>query len=367
MTDEARVLVVDDEADVRGLLARTLTAAGYECRTAAGVAEAKQLLDEEAFELALSDIQMPGESGFALVHHASRAHPETAVVMVTAFDDQALADQALELGAYGYVVKPFRASELLINVRSALRRRHLELESRSRHETLEATVLERTADLRHARAQTIQRLARLAEFRDDATGKHVHRVSRYSGLLAEAIGGIPRTSELLRVASQLHDVGKVAIPDKILLKPGPLDDEERLVMQRHAEFGYEILSGSGEELLELAAVVAWTHHERFDGSGYPRGLAGEEIPLEGRIVAVADAFDAMTSDRVYQARLPFDEAVARLEAGRGAQFDAAIVDGFIARLQEFALISLEAGGPDDRSRPIASHGRCPGNESTRSA
>jgi putative two-component system response regulator len=334
MTDEPNILVVDDDEDVRGLIVRTLERGGFACRSAASTVEARACLDQIESELVLSDIQMPGESGFALIRHVMREHRDTAIVMVSGFDDREVWNQAVELGVFGYIIKPFRPSELLVTVQNALHRRRLELESRSRRDLLEQAVRERTADLRASRAETIDRLGRLAEFRDDATGQHVQRVSRYCTLIGEAMGLSPHRIELLRIASPLHDVGKVAIPDSVLLKPGPLTPEERLTIERHAEIGHEILSGSRQELLDLAALIAWTHHEWFDGSGYPRRLAGPDIPLEGRIVAVADVFDALTIDRVYRPCLELPDALELIEAGRGGHFDPAVVEAFLANRDE---------------------------------
>jgi putative two-component system response regulator len=345
------ILVVDDEEDVRNLLLRTLERAGFSCRGVPGTAEAVAWLAEHESELVLADIQMPGESGFELIRYVMRQHPETAIVMVSGFDDQAVAEQALELGAYGYVIKPFRSTELLITITNALRRRQLELEHRARQDVLEHVVLDRTADLRSSREETIWRLARLAEFRDDATGRHVQRVSHYCAVIAESLRLPPARSELLRIVSPLHDVGKVAIPDHILLKPGPLTTEERLTIEQHAVIGYEMLSGSGQDLLELAAVIALTHHEHFDGRGYPRGLAGSAIPLEGGIVAVADVFDALTSDRVYRPRLELGDALDIIKSGRATHFDPNVVDAFLSSWDEVLRVHDDYSDPAPSASP----------------
>jgi PAS domain S-box-containing protein len=195
-------------------------------------------------------------------------------------------------------------------------------------------------ELRRSREETIHRLARAAEFRNQETGQHVDRVSRYCWLVAERLGLDEGHSELLRLASPLHDIGKIAIPDRILLKPGPLTPEERTEMEKHASLGYGMLADSSHELLRLAALVALTHHERFDGTGYPLGLAGEEIPLEGRITAVADVFDALTSDRVYRAALGLDETIRIMREGRGTHFDPTVLDAFLESLP--AIMSIRA-------------------------
>ena len=200
-------------------------------------------------------------------------------------------------------------------------------------------------ELRQSREETIYRLARAAEFRNEETGQHIERVSRYSAVLAEQLGLEQARCELLRLASPLHDIGKIAIPDRILLKPGALTPEERQHMEAHAELGYGMLADSDRELLELAALVALTHHERFDGTGYPRGLAGDEIPLEGRIVAVADVFDALTSDRVYRPAFALHEALQVLRDGRGSDFDPVVLDAFLGALP--AVVSIRDAYADD--------------------
>jgi putative two-component system response regulator len=357
----ARVLIIDDEPEIRQLLRRQLEADGHATVTAGNVAAARARLTDDWFELVLCDINMPGESGLDFIQHTLGKEPDLAVVMVSGNDDPVLAERALELGAFGYVVKPFRTSELAIAVANALRRRRLEIENRGHRERLEQIVLDRTAALRQAvtrleghelelqrsREETIKRLARAAEFRDEETGAHIERVSRYCALIAARLGLEEERVELLRLAAPLHDIGKIAIPDRILLKPGSLTAEERAVIERHADMGYRLLADSGQDLLELAAVVARTHHERIDGNGYPRRLAGDDIPLVGRIVAVADVFDALTSDRVYRPALPVDETVRVLRAARGTQFDEAVLDVFLDSLP--AALAIKEEWADDAS------------------
>jgi putative two-component system response regulator len=346
-----RILIVDDDETVRSMLTRMLGRQGYECESAANGAAAREALVRAPFDLALCDLNMPGESGLELVEHVAAAHPETATIMVTGADDSAIAEKALELGTYGYVIKPFYNNELLINIANALRRRRLELESRRYRVTLETEVRDRTSELqqtvqalrqteeevRRSQKETIYRLSRAAEFRDGDAGPHIESMSHYCYLLAQRLG-LDDISDVLYLASPLHDVGKVGIPDRILLKPGPLDAGEREVMQNHAEIGHRMLAGSGTELLELAAHVAWTHHEHFDGGGYPRGLAGENIPVEGRIAAVADVFDALTSDRVYRPAFTVELAVEEMRSLRGTQFDPAMLDVFLDSLDEMLAV-----------------------------
>ncbi|HEX2045491.1 MAG TPA: HD domain-containing phosphohydrolase [Gaiellaceae bacterium] len=343
--------MVEDDEHVGRLLSSMLEGHGYSCAVSADATQAGRLLDELDPELVLCDVNLPGASGLDLVRHATAAHPDTAVVMVSGLDDPRIAENALTLGAYGYIIKPFTPNELLIGVANALRRRNLEIESRARHEELEEIVRLRTAALRASHEETIRRLAAAAEFRDEATGRHIGRMSRICEVLAAKAGLGRERCELLRIASPLHDVGKIGIPDRILLKPGSLTQAEWKVMRTHTEIGRDLLSGSGAELLDAAALIAWTHHEKVDGSGYPRGLAGEAIPLEGRIAAVADVFDALTADRVYRAALPVDEALATMHDGRGSHFDAELLDLFLASVDDIAAVRPEA--PSARGVSVA--------------
>jgi putative two-component system response regulator len=271
---------------------------------------------------------------------------------VTGVDDPRVADVALENGAFGYLVKPVRANELIINVASALRRRDLELKSRDHQEQLEQTVRERTGDLRQAlhdlrhlegdlyvsQEETVLRLARACEFRDDDTGQHVQRVSRYSSLIAKRLGFDHDRCEQIRLASMLHDVGKIAIPDSILLKAGPLTESETILMQRHAEIGYHILRDSKSKLMQLASTIALAHHEKFDGGGYPHGFTGSAIPIEGRIAAIADVFDALTTKRVYKPAYSPDRTIAIMREGNGKHFDPHLVDLFLNSMDEVQAI-----------------------------
>ena len=335
-----RILVVDDEEQVRRLLSAVLEADGYVCHEAATAAAACEALDRDRFALALCDVQLGDATGLQIAEYALGRPDATPVVMVSGLDDPTVANESFELGAYGYLVKPFSLNEIRITVANALRRRDLELQARRHRERLEHEVEARTADLstalrdlRAAREEAIHRLARAIEFRDDETGEHIHRVSDGSALLAKRLDLAAEHVQLIRIASPLHDIGKLAIPDAILRKPGRLTPDERAVIETHAEIGYRMLAGSGEELLEAAALIAWTHHEHFDGNGYPRGIAGDEIPIEGRIVAVMDVFDALTSDRVYRPAFALEDALRIMRDGRGTQFDPVVLDAFLAGLE----------------------------------
>jgi putative two-component system response regulator len=343
-----RILVVDDDERVRRELVRLMRAQGYDCADAGSVGEARERLRAVDADLVLLDVHLRGESALTLARELSGRHDRPAVIMVSGADDAEIAGIALDAGVYGYVTQPFKRNEVAIAVQNALHRRRLEVESREHRAKLEDRVVERTAAvhdalgrLRLAHEETVLRLSKAVEYRDPETGSHIERMSHYCGLLAERFELDP---DVVRVASRLHDVGKIAVPDSILQKPGPLTPEERREMEAHAAIGNRLLRGSRSELLEVAAEIAWTHHERFDGTGYPRGLAGEDIPLAGRIAGVADVFDALTTDRVYCAAIPIEEAIATLEAERGRHFDPKVVDAFLAELDEVRSIMARFDG-----------------------
>jgi putative two-component system response regulator len=286
--------------------------------TAHDLAAARARLRDESFDLLLCDVQLPDGSGLDLLEEIRLPDHAMAALVISGLDDVATGDRALHLGAYGYIVKPFTANDVLIAVLGALGQR-------------ERAMMARQA-IRDASAETIQRLCVAVEARDRSTAAHIETMSEHCFAIARELGLARDQCELLRAASPMHDVGKVGVPDRILLKAGPLTDAERELMQRHAEIGYRILAGSNAELLRVAATVAWTHHERLDGQGYPRGLAGDEIPLEGRIAAVADVFDALTRDRVYRPRFTRDTALEMLAGERGTHFDGDVLDALEASL-----------------------------------
>jgi PAS domain S-box-containing protein len=458
----ARILATDDRPEVLRLVDRTL-GDGYECSFAENVAEARKQLASGEFELALCDIQMPGESGLVLVEELAREHPDTAIVLVTGVDDSEVAERAFELGAHGYLVKPFSAGQLRITTINALRQRRLELGQRAHSRALEErlqmlmdvapvpvyikdrqrryTIANRVAhevaglvpneligltdkdimspeaeravaatdheilengatfegeetivvggtertflsvkfpyvddsgeiagitgistditgkkraeelqkalaaeqaraivELRQSRLETVEHLAKAIEMHDTETGRHINRMAVVAAFLGRQLGLTAERVVLLRAAAPMHDIGKVATPDEILRKEGPLTPAEREEMERHTTVGHQILAGSDNELLSLGATIALTHHERWDGSGYPAGLRGEEIPLEGRIVAVADVFDALLSDRSYRPAMSLEEAVAVMRKGRRTHFDPEVLDLLLGHLDEVVTL-----------------------------
>jgi putative two-component system response regulator len=346
------LLIVDDDEALRRWEERVVREQGYRCDSAPDASTAHEQLKQNTYRLALLDVNMPGESGMELLAHIRREYPEIAVLMVTGEDSTTLAMTAIELGAYGYLVKPIGAGELLINVANALHRWRADAASRRLVEGLQATVQERSQTLEDAlqdlelsqtqvwvsQAETIFRLARMVEFRDEETGHHLHRMSSYCEIIARKVGLSAQRCEMVRLASQLHDVGKVAVPDSILLKRGKLTAEEFEVIKGHAETGFQMLAGSPAEVVQLGALIARTHHERYDGGGYPRGLAGDDIPQEGRMAAIADVFDALTSDRVYRSALPVKSAIQMMRDERGQHFDPELLDLFFGAQSDIDAI-----------------------------
>jgi putative two-component system response regulator len=346
------ILVVDDDEQVRRTMVRILTKYDYACRAAGTVAEARQALRDAAYDLVLCDVMMPGESGIELLNHIRSQYPELPIVMVSGIGDPTFAAGALDLGAYGYVTKPFEANQVLIAVANALRRARLESENSAYRAHLEEMVRERTADLAAALARvqnseeqlrlssedTVQALSRAIEGRDVETGQHIERMSRYAELLAHEYGLSTDDCQLIRLASPMHDVGKIGVPDGILFKPGKLSTSEFDVIKQHPELGYEILAKSEQPLLAMAAVIARSHHERWDGTGYPQGLSSNGIALEARIAAVADVFDALVSRRVYKPAFPLDRSLRTMEEGRGTQFDPDVVDLLLVNIDKVVAI-----------------------------
>ncbi len=341
-----RILLVDDEDVICDTFTRLLTYAGYECHAANNGRQALDLLKKQPFSLMLSDINMPEMSGIELLEKVRVKHTDLAVLMISGVDDRDVAINCLEMGAYGYIIKPVQMNELVINVANALHRRELEIENNRYNQQLEELVANRTMELHLAREETIMTLGKAAEFRDNETAQHTMRMSHYCQLLARKSGLREKECEQIRLASPLHDIGKIGISDTILLKPGRLTDAEFRIIQLHPEIGYRILSEAKSELLRLGASIAYTHHEKFDGTGYPRKLRGKEIPIEGRIAAICDVFDALTTNRVYKDAIPVEQALAILREGRGKHFDPELLDIFLANIDAILHIREAWADPD---------------------
>ena len=338
----ARILVVDDERANIVLLSRILASAGFEHVEAFDEPDEALERFEAAraegtpFDLVCTDLHMPRLPGTELIERLLRhvADDEFLPVLVLSADLSNEAEEAcLAKGASDFINKPFRPAQIALRTTNLLRLRTLQRALREHNASLEAAVRARTADLEAAKQDVLERLASAAEYRDHTTGQHTHRVGKLAALLARQLGCDEATVELIQRAAPLHDVGKIAIPDRILLKPGRLTDEEFTQMREHVRAGAELLSRGRSDLMAVAETIARTHHERWDGSGYPDGLAGDAIPLEGQIVAVADVFDTLVNERPYKRAWPVAHAVDELRRQRGRWFAPRVVDAFMAVLE----------------------------------
>jgi len=325
-----RILLVDDEQAALVMMKGMLTQAGYKHVSACD----EPLMAASEFErlrpdLLVLDFHMPRRDGLGVLADLAPVLPEAfPVLMVTGDERPGLREAALGSGAKDFLTKPVNAAEARLRIRNLLESRKLQLELQRHNDRLEAAVRRRTHELEHAQLEMLVRLARAAEYRDDDTGQHTWRVAHVSGVVAQEMGMPREKVELLLRAARLHDVGKITIPDGILMKPGRLTKEEFAVVKGHTLAGAELLSGSRSPLIRLAEQIALTHHERWDGQGYPHGLAGENIPLESRILAVADAFDALTHDRSHRKAVTPDAAVEEIARHSGTQFDPNVVTAF---------------------------------------
>ncbi|HKK28420.1 MAG TPA: HD domain-containing phosphohydrolase [Gemmatimonadota bacterium] len=335
----ARIVIVDDERENLDLLTDILEREGYtNLRAVPDPLEALEMCRAEPPDLLVLDLLMPELDGLGLMDALAEDLEDFQLrptLVVTSDHGREAKRRALSRGARDFLTKPFSPSEIRLRVANLLETRFLYLELQRHNERLEESVRERTADLEEARLEILERLALAAEWRDDDTGEHTRRVGRLAADLARTIGLSEEETRLVRRAAPLHDVGKIGIHDSILLKPGPLDEEEFDIMKTHTTIGAEILSGSRFPSLRAAEEIALSHHEKWDGSGYPRGLVRAAIPLRARIVALADVFDSLTHRRVYKEAWTAREAIDYIEDGARTQFDPDLVDAFL---------SLERGG-----------------------
>lgn len=329
---DARILIVDDEEMNVLLLEQILLRHGYtNIHSTTEPRKLFTLFAEAEPDLILLDIMMPEMSGFDVMDRLAQIIPEGAflpILVLTADSTPQARMRALSGEATDFLTKPLDAYEVVLRIRNLLTTRYLYLKMKEQNRTLDQKVHERTAELAHAQEEILLRLARAAEFRDDDTGQHTQRVGCIAARIAARLELPPHHIELVEKAAPLHDVGKIGISDLILLKPGKLTDEEFAIIKTHTTIGEQLLSGGSSELVQVAHRIAASHHERWDGRGYPRGLAGEDIPIEGRIVAVADVFDALTHERPYKKAWPVEQAVAEIEAQSGRQFDPQVVWAF---------------------------------------
>lgn len=364
---ESCILLVDDESLNIDVVRRYLQIGGYSNIISTDhPGQALPLMGVHRPDLVLLDIHMPGISGLEILRtmRTDDALARTPVVILTGSAESETKLAALKAGATDLLAKPVHREELLARLGTVLKLKAYQDQLHRYSESLEEAVKRRTAELEASRLELIHCLARAAEFRDDDTGKHVLRVGRYARLIGSQLGFSTAELDILEPAAQLHDVGKIGIPDSILLKPGklsadefetiqkhcgfgkkivaPLSEPEALRIRQHTEIGARIMELACSPILEMAKRIALTHHERWDGSGYPLGLAGEHIPIEGRITAVADVFDALSSKRPYKTAFPLAKCLAIMEEGRGSQFDPRVLDAFFARQQEIVQVQIDA-------------------------
>jgi putative two-component system response regulator len=336
----AKILIVDDQQANINLLEGILEAAGYtELVSVTDPREVASLFVRLQPDLVLLDLMMPHLDGFQVMEQLKPFISERAylpILVLTADVTKEAKRQALAIGAKDFLTKPFDHTEVLLRIRNLLQTRHLHMRLLDHNRILEEKVLERTSALRkrtseleEAQVEMLERLAAAGEYRDDATGQHTRRVGDLSAHLAQALGLPDTLVEVIRRAAPLHDVGKIGTSDAILLKPGKLTPTEFEVMKRHTIIGARILSGGHSEMTQTAESIAMTHHERWDGSGYPQGLKGEAIPIAGRIVALVDVFDALTHERPYKEAWTVEEAVAEIRRQEARQFDPAVVEAFL--------------------------------------
>jgi len=330
-----RILVVDDEEPIREIVASMLGAAGYLCKQAGSGMEALAVLNTGAeFELMLSDLMMADLDGIGLLERTKEKYPDMPVVMVTAVHDISVALAAIRNGAYDYLLKPFEREQLLNTVSRALENRRLKVENRTYQTNLESLVKARTDQLQAAMSSlersydiTLEALGDALDLKDRETEGHSRRVTLFTIAIAQALG-LPREQiTVIARGAFLHDIGKMAIPDEILKKPGKLEPEEMEIMKEHAYHGYQIVKKI-PFLVDVAEIV-YSHQEWFNGEGYPRGLRGNEIPIGARIFSVADTFDAITSDRIYRRAQSYAAARAEIQKFSGRQFDPEIVKVFL--------------------------------------
>jgi len=347
---KGRILVLDDEPAVCALLSERLTMEGYDCETCSSGAEALAAMQHGPFDLVISDIRMPGMSGMEFLAQAHQRHPHSAFVMVTAEDDLRVAIQAMKQGAADYLVKPIQLDALLESVERALEVKRMETELENYRHKLEEMVDARTKQLQSAMRrieltydETLEALGAALDLRDTETAGHSERVRRYCLEIATAIGCSQDELKQISRGAYLHDIGKIGIPDSILLKDGKLTAEEMAIMQAHVRIGYDLVCRIA--FLAPAAAIVLTHQERYDGTGYPQGLMGNEIPIGSRVFAIADTLDAMTSDRPYRRALPISAARAEVEREAGRQFDPEVVRVFLSiPEQTWENIRMEVAG-----------------------
>ena len=331
----ARILIVDDEAANLKLLDKMLGGQGYQNLVL--IDDPRRVVDiykEERPDLILLDINMPHLDGYQVMEQLKELNDPLLppIIILTAQHGKDYLLKALRAGARDFITKPFDRNELIMRARNLLEAHLAHRMTHDQKAVLEDMVRERTEEIRRTRLQVVQRLGMAAEYRDEETGNHILRMSHISALLARSIGWSEAKCELMLLASPMHDIGKIGIPDNILLKPGKFEPDEWEIMKTHAVIGGKLLEGDDSNLMQMARSIALSHHEKWDGSGYPNGLAGDGIPLAGRIAALADVFDALTSKRPYKKAWTVEAAVDLIKENSGKQFDPALVETFLEQL-----------------------------------
>ena len=352
--DSIHILIVDDEQPIREMMELLLSRDGYQCLTAKNGDAALKILQNQPVDIVITDINMPGISGVELLEKA-RHLTDADFIVITGYVEDFSYENLIAAGASDFIYKPISNNEILLRFKRVLRERFLlqerekinrELETSNQKlakyaEELNAALNDlKTAhnELQSAYLDTINRLALAAEFKDEETGDHISRMSEYSALLAEKYGLEARDVQNIRYASPMHDIGKIGIPDRILLKPDRLTGSEFETIKSHTTIGASILSNSRAEVLTVAHDIALTHHEKWNGTGYPHGLKKQEIPICGRIVGIMDVFDALTSNRPYKTPYPFEVARNIIKSERSKSFDPDLVDIFISHMDDFIRI-----------------------------
>jgi putative two-component system response regulator len=324
--DMAHILIVDDDPAILSMFERAMKVAGHNCSVAENGKSALSMLSHTSFDLVITDINMPEMSGIELATQILTRFSSDVIVMTGQAEGYQY-DKIINIGASDFVEKPFSIQEIILRIRRVLRERHLKEEAKHSHE-----------ELKEAYLDSIHRLVMASEFKDEDTGNHIIRIGEYSSLLSKELKQSHQYIETIGYAAPMHDVGKIGIPDKILLKPGKLTTEEFNTMKNHTLIGAKLLSQSKSRILQMAREIALSHHEKFNGKGYPNGLAGKNIPLSGRIVAIADTFDALTSKRPYKDPYPPEMVLDIIRKEKGKHFDPDITDIFLKDYDTFVKI-----------------------------
>ncbi|MCP3875048.1 MAG: response regulator [Desulfobacteraceae bacterium] len=329
--EKPSILVVDDEIDLRHLFKKAMESAGYDCKTTENGKAALEVMETTYFDVVISDINMPGMTGIELTEKILKTYSSDVIVMTGKVESHYY-EEMINLGASDFVEKPFSIKELILRVNRVLKERQLKKEAEINHE-----------EIKHAYIDSIHRLVMASEFKDEDTGDHIVRIGEYSKLMAQKLGMSHKEIEIIYYAAPMHDVGKIGIPDKIMLKPGKLTHEEFEIMKTHTTIGSKLLSRSKSRILNMAREIAMFHHEKYNGKGYPDQISGKDIPISGRIVAIADTFDALTSRRPYKDPYPPEMSLDIIQKERNKHFDPEITDIFVRYFDDFLKIRETIG------------------------